>query len=289
MILVADSGSSKTDWRGYYKGEIFEFNTPGINPYFLNANEMAKVIAKDKNLLSIANKVREIYFFGAGSSSPDKHEIISNGLSSVFTKSFISVDNDLIGSAYATCGEQPGFTCILGTGSNVSFYDGKELYHGTHGLGYILGDEGSGTWFGKKLLVSWLYDLMPDELAKDFAETYEVDKNSIITNVYMKPFPNIYLASFTRFMSKHKDHPFIQNILCVGFQEFVDTNLKDQKNPDNLPFNFVGSIAYHFQDKLKQICVKNGINVGNIIQKPIDSLFKFVLNREGILQHEISA
>ncbi len=282
MILVADSGSSKTDWRGSYKEEIYEFNTPGINPYFLNSTEIAKVLAKDKNLIKHADKVREIYFFGAGSSSPDKHEIISNGLSGVFVNAYICVDNDLIGSAYATCGEKAGYTCILGTGSNVSFYDGQEVHHGKRGLGYILGDEGSGTWFGKKLLVSWLYKQMPANLSIDFAETYALDKSSIITNVYMKPFPNIYLASFTRFMSKHINHPFIQNLLTQGFQEFVDTNLKDQDNPNNLPFNFVGSIAYHFQDKLKAVCTKNNIRVGNIIQKPIDSLFQYILKREDI-------
>lgn len=282
MILVADSGSSKTDWRAYNNGEVLEFNTAGINPYFLNTAEIVKVLSKDKKLVALGDKVKEIYFFGAGCSSPDKHEVISNGLSAVFANAFISVDNDLIGSAFATCGDKPGFTCILGTGSNVSYYDGNNLHHGKHGLGYILGDEGSGTYFGKKLVVSWLYGTMPEELSSDFTEIYQTDKRTIITNIYMKPFPNIYLASFSRFMMKHKEHPFIQTLLTNGFQEFVETNLKDQNNSNSLPFNFVGSIAYYYQDKLKAVCLKNGIQVGNIIQKPIDALFRYILKKEGV-------
>ncbi|RZL15215.1 MAG: N-acetylglucosamine kinase [Pedobacter sp.] len=283
MILVADSGSSKTDWKGFLNGEELNFNTAGVNPYFLNASEIIKVISKNKKLASYGNEVKEIYFFGAGSSSPDKHEIVSNGLSALFPNAFISVDNDLIGSAYATCGKTPGFTCILGTGSNVSYYDGKEIHNGRHGLGYVLGDEGSGTWFGKKLLVAWLYGTLPEDLQEEFGKTYDTNKETVITTIYKKPFPNIYLASFSRFMGTYKQHPYIQQLLDNGFQEFVDTNLKDQLNPDNLSFNFVGSIAYYYGEELKRVCERNNIRVGNIIQKPIDGLFQFILEREGVL------
>lgn len=284
MIIVADSGSSKTDWMVYSPTETQSFSTQGINPYFLNAHDILKILSKNKGLGIIADQVKEVYFFGSGCSSPDKHEIVSNGLSSFFTKAFVSVDHDLIGSAYATCGNKEGLTCILGTGSNISYYDGKNVHDGNHGLGYVLGDEGSGTFFGRKVLVSYLYQTMPDDLRKDFAKTYEVTKDIVINNIYQKAFPNSYLASFSRFMIAHKTHPFIQQMLRDGFQEFVDTNIKDYKMYKTIPCNFVGSIAFYYQDELREICTKNQIKIGKILQKPIEGIFEYILKREGVMQ-----
>lgn len=284
MILVADSGSSKTDWMGYTPNQMLSFSTQGINPYFVNAQDILKILSKNKDLQAYANTVKEIYFFGSGCSSPDKHEIISNGLSAFFTNAFISVDNDLIGSAYATCGNKKGLACILGTGSNITFYDGNNIHVGKHGLGYVLGDEGSGTYFGKKILVSYLYKTMPTELRDIFYETYKVNKETVIDNVYQKPFPNSYLATFSRFMMAQKNHPFIQQILKDGFQEFIDTNVKDYKSYKNLDCNFVGSIAYYYQEELKAVFAANHIKVGKIMQKPITGIFDYILKREGILE-----
>ncbi|RYF22108.1 MAG: N-acetylglucosamine kinase [Flavobacteriales bacterium] len=283
MILVADSGSSKTDWMAYKDGETLTFNTQGINPYFTNANDVGRIIAKNKDLAAYANEVKEIYFFGAGCSSPDKHEIISNGLSSIFTKAYISIDHDLIGSAYATCGNKKGLSCILGTGSNICFYDGENVHDGKYGLGYVLGDEGSGSYFGKKVLTAYLYGTMPAELRELFAKQFEVDKETVISNVYQKPFPNSYLASFSRFLYGQKAHPFVQKMLKEGFQEFIDTNVKDYKSYKTLESNFVGSIAFYYQDELKATFAENGIKVGKILQKPITGIFDFILKREGII------
>ncbi len=282
MILVADSGSSKTDWMGYDNGDVITFNTKGINPYFLNEQEIYKLLSKNEQLTSYADKVKEIYFFGAGSSSPDKHEVVSNGLSLFFKKAFISVDNDLVGSIYATCGDEEGLSCILGTGSNISYFDGKHVHDSTHGLGYVLGDEGSGTYFGRKLVTSYLYGNMPADLGKIFAKTYDVNKENVITNVYQRPFPNIYLASLSRFMGDHLTHPFIIETLRTGFQEFVDTNIKDYADYKSLNCHFIGSIAYFYQQILKDVCAANEITVGNIYQKPITGIFNFILHKEGI-------
>jgi glucosamine kinase len=282
MILVADSGSSKTDWMAYSPTQTLTFSTQGINPYFVNAFDVMKILGKNKDLSTYANEVKEVYFFGSGCSSPDKHEIISNGLSSFFTKAFISVDHDLIGSAYATCGDKKGLTCILGTGSNISYYDGTEVHDGKHGLGYVLGDEGSGTYFGRKVLVSYLYKTMPEDLQVQFSKAYQADKETVINNIYQKPFPNSYLASFSRFMIAHKNHPFIQQILKEGFQEFIDTNVKDYKAYKTLECNFVGSIAYYYQDELRAVFTENGIRIGKILQKPIEGIFEYILRREGI-------
>ena len=284
MILVADSGSSKTDWMAYSPNQTLTFSTQGINPYFVNAFDVVKILTKNRDLLGYANSIKEVYFFGSGCSSPDKHEIISNGLSTFFTKAFISVDHDLIGSAYATCGNKKGLTCILGTGSNISYFDGTDVHVSKHGLGYVLGDEGSGTYFGRKMLVSYLYGTMPSELREIFAKTYDASKETVITNIYQKPFPNSYLASFSRFMIANKTHAFIQKVLKDGFQEFIDTNVKDYKTYKTLDCNFVGSIAFYYQDELKAVFEENEIKVGKILQKPIEGIFDYILKREGIIQ-----
>lgn len=268
---------------GYSPDEKIHFSTPGINPYFLNAQDIFKLFSRKKEMAPYAELVTEIYFFGAGCSSPDKVEVVSNGISSFFTNAYVAVEHDLLGSAYATCGDQPGLTCILGTGSNISYYDGKTVHNGAHGLGYALGDEGSGTFFGRKLITNYLYHEMPEELGKPFSETYGIDKESVITNVYQNPSPNTYLATVSKFMAAHQDHPFIVNILREGFQEFVDTNVKDYKNYKELNCHFVGSIAYYYQDILREVCAGNGINVGNIFQKPIEGIYNYILKKEGIL------
>ena len=282
MILVADSGSSKTDWLGYKDGKTISFNTQGINPYFLNAQDIFKIISKVPMLDEIAKEVREIYFYGSGCSSPDKHEVISNGLSLFFTNAYISVENDLIGSAYATCGDKKGLICILGTGSNVSYFDGSSTSDSNYGLGYILGDEGSGSYFGRKMITSYLYKQMPEDLRLIFAQQFDADRETVITNVYQKPFPNTYLAGFSRFMYERKDHPFIHQVLTDGFQEFIDINIKDFKNYKTLDCHFVGSVAWYYQDILRETCEKNGLHLGKILQKPIEGIYKYILKKEGI-------
>lgn len=237
-----------------------------------------------KDLEDIAAKVKEIYFYGAGCSSPDKHEVISNGLSLFFSNAYISVDNDLMGSAYATCGDQKGLISILGTGSNVSYYDGSTVHESNYGLGYILGDEGAGTYFGRKMVTSYLYGHMPEELSSLFGTEFKADRETIITHVYQKPYPNTYLAGFSRFMYAHKNHPFILKTLTDGFQEFIDTNVKSFEDYQELNCHFVGSIAFYYQDILREICVKNGIHVGKMLQKPIEGIFNYILKREGIAQ-----
>lgn len=283
MILVADSGSSKTDWMGYSPEGQISFNTQGINPYFLNAHDIFKLFSKKKEIATYADKVREIYFFGAGCSSPDKIEVISNGISSFFTNAYISVEHDLLGSAYATCGDKKGLTCILGTGSNISYYDGKEVHNGAHGLGYVLGDEGAGTYFGRKMITSFLYGTMPKELSLAFENAYQVDKETVITNIYQKPFPNTYLASISRFMASYSEHPWIQDVLREGFQKFVDTNIKDYSNYRQLDCHFVGSVAFYYQDVLREVCLANEVKVGKIYQKPIEGIYNYILKKEGIL------
>lgn len=282
MILVADSGSSKTDWLLAIPGqEPLQFRTGGLNPYFLTEKEMIKVLQEQgADLAGHAAGVSEIYFFGAGCSSPDRHEIVSNALSHIFTKAYISVDSDLLGSAYATCGHDKGLCCVLGTGSNISFFDGQEVHAGKHGLGYILGDEGSGSWFGKALITDYLYGNMPGDVQTMFSEDYSVDKETVIVNVYQKPGGNFYLASFAKFIGKIRDSQYGQELLARGFLEFIETNIKSYPQYHRYKCNFVGSIAYVFSDELTRLCESNEIKVGKIIRQPIHDLMQFIVTRE---------
>jgi glucosamine kinase len=282
MILVADSGSSKTDWLlTLPEHEAQEFRTPGLNPYFLTEKEIVKIMQdKAADLVAYSNNIKEIYFFGAGCSSPDRHEIVSNALSILFPKAYISVDSDLLGSAYATCGHEKGLCCVLGTGSNISFFDGEEIHSGQHGLGFVLGDEGSGTWFGKALITDFLYGNMPADIQALFDETYGLDKEKVINNVYMKAGANAYLASFAKFIYKIRSTDYGQALLKRGLTEFIDTNIKSYPQYHRCKCNFVGSIAYVFSDELKALCTESQISVGNIIRQPIHDLLAFILSRE---------
>lgn len=281
MILVADSGSSKTDWLLDLPGEEpREFKTDGLNPYFLTEKEIVKILQDQvPELLAYANEITEIYFFGAGCSSPDRHEIVSNAISTLFPKSFVSVDSDLLASAYATCGHAQGFCCVLGTGSNISFFDGEDIAEGKHGLGYVLGDEGSGTWFGKALITDYLYNVMPHDIHILFKNTYGITKEDVIKNVYQKPGANIYLASFARFLSKIRSTKYGSELLKRGFTEFIESDIKSYPQHHQYKIHFVGSIAYHFRVELSSLCEANKLHLGKIIRKPINDLLHFIRER----------
>jgi glucosamine kinase len=281
MILVADSGSSKTDWvLASDKQKPVKFSTGGLNPYFLTEREVVKIVQEQAPVMvNHFPLIEEIYFFGAGCSSPDKREIISNALTQLFPRAFISVDSDLLGSAYATCGHHKGLVCILGTGSNISFFDGEDVGAGKHGLGYILGDEGSGTWFGKALITDFLYGIMPPDIHAQFYEAYKLDKDEVVNNVYFKKRPNSYLASFTRFLSDIKDTSYGKKLIEQGLLEFININIKSYPDYSEYTCHFVGSIAYFFGDELRTLCAANGISVGKIIRQPIDDLLDFIINR----------
>lgn len=280
MILVADSGSTKTDWVLVKQGEPDqEYRTEGINPFFLSDKEILKLIGKQENLIAQAVNVKEVYFFGAGCSSPDKREAVSNVLSQLFKHAYISVDSDLLGSAYATCGSETGLCCIMGTGSNVTYFDGENIFEGKHGLGYVLGDEGSGSFFGKKLITDYLYGRMPEKESRLFAKKYTIDKETVIFKVYHKPGANYYLASFASFLGEIKTTEYGRSVIYSGLTEFVTTNILTYSSCKKLKCHFVGSVAWHLRDELQEICANQGIAVGKIIKQPVNELVKFFLNR----------
>ncbi|MFD1629521.1 N-acetylglucosamine kinase [Pseudopedobacter beijingensis] len=281
MLLVADGGSAITDWILLLENkDILEFTSPGMNPFFLSEKEILKVLNGIKQLEPYIDQVTEIHFFGAGCNSPDRRESVANALSTKFKNAFVNVENDVLGSAYATCKDRPGLNCILGTGSNISYYDGKDLYDGVHGLGYIFDDEGSGTLFGKRLITDFLYGKMPDDLAQDFFNTFGITKEKVIENIYQKPLPNFYLALHKNFLHKHITHPYCKNIVTEGLNNFVITHIFPYKNYKELNCNFVGPTAFVFQDILRIVCKKNDVSIGVILEKPIIELFNYVREKE---------
>ncbi|MGK6351530.1 N-acetylglucosamine kinase [Parapedobacter sp. DT-150] len=281
MILVADSGSSQSDWMlALPDGQRLGFTTKGLNPFFVNERDIAKIIQNAKEIMPYADRITEVYFFGSGCTSPDRREIVSNALSQLFVNAFISVETDLVGAAYATCGRHKGYIATLGTGSDVSFFDGQEVFPTRQGIGYVLGDEGSGVWFGKQLVTKFLYGTMPDDLSELFQTKYRINKEIVIKNVYQRASPNVYLASFVPFMSDHVDHPFVDELLKTGFREFIATNIKLFPDYRDYVYHFVGSIAFHFLAQLREVGEQQGVKIGKVLSRPIEELFDYIIQRE---------
>lgn len=281
MILVADSGSSRSDWTlALPDSKPLSFTTKGLNPFFVNERDIERVLQNVPEIIPYADEVSEVYFFGSGCSNPDRREIVSNALSRLFVHAFIDVEIDLVGSAFATCGTRKGYIGTIGTGSDFTFFDGEYILPSRQGIGYVLGDEGSGVWLGKQLITDYLYERMPSELSLLFSESFRITKEIVIKNVYHKPMPNTYLASFAPFISENIEHPYMQELLSRGFGEYIQTNILPY--PDYMEYvtHFVGSIAFHFQAQLRASCERYGVQVGMILKSPIERLFEFIFQRE---------
>lgn len=279
MILVVDSGSYKSDWMFHSGEQDVLVRAKGINPFFTSERDAIRIVQKIEELKSFHNQIDEIYFFGSGCTNPDRREIMSNALSHVFPNAFISVDTDVIGSAYATCGDKEGFIATIGTGSNVSFFDGESVQLGKQGLGYVLGDIGSGAWFGINLITSFLYESMPNDLRVLFKQKYDLTKEKVIENVYQKQNPNVYLASFAPFLSENRQHSFIADLINQGFDELIRFNCTVYPDYTKYVCHFVGSIAYHFKKELTTVCAKHKVQMGKVIKQPIEDLYHYVLEQ----------
>ncbi len=281
MLLVCDSGSTKADWLYSLQGKVSgSFETMGFNPFFHDSKIIHDELLKNREAARISKEVHSLYFFGAGCSSDARNKIILTGLQSVFQHASVTVDHDMLGAAIASCGDTAGLVCILGTGSNIAWYDGKQLSDTIHGIGYIMGDESSGSYYGKKLISRFLYRLMPDDLYRSFYEKYKMNKELMIEKVYQQPGANVYLASFARFLSDHKQHPWIKQLVNDGMMEFYNTNIRSYPQHKHAPVHFIGSIAHHFEDILRQIAGTCGFQIGKILVRPVDELMNYFLKKE---------
>ena len=276
MILVADSGSTKCDWV-LLDGEnrVAELSTMGFNPFYHDVDFIVDALRKEAVFVSNSQNVSAIHFYGAGCSSPERNETIEEALTAVFARAKIHVGHDVLGAAIAACQGKTGIACILGTGSNSCYFDGNKTSEVLPSLGYILGDEGSGAWFGKQLLTDYLYKESIPSALKNELLSKGFEKSSILENVYMKPHANVYLASFMKIIANHRETEYVQNLIGSGMKAFLERHVCCFDNYKEVPTSFVGSVAFHFQDILKIECDKLGIQFGNVVQKPIDGLVAF--------------
>ena len=277
MILIADSGSTKCDWVAIKKSgeEVSRTLTMGFNPYFHSQATISTAIKQNEQLHAMQDEVEAIYYYGAGCSSKDLNKIVEVALRVSFPNAEVNVDHDLLGAAYAAYDGEPNITCILGTGSNSCLFDGNELKESVPALGFILGDEGSGSYFGKKLIAAHLYGNLPKEVDDDFKRIYGLTMQEIVTNVYVKPHANVYLASFVRFISGYKTLPFFKEMLHNGMKEFLGTHVLTYPEAKELKINFVGSVAFHFNEAIQSAAKELGITMGEIIQRPVDELVNY--------------
>lgn len=261
---------------------LSEFHTMGFNPYFHDADLVESKMLESNEAMALAEEVSKVYFYGAGSSSEALCAIIRGGLERVFTSADVHVGHDLDGAAYSTYAGDPAITCIIGTGSNSCYFDGTVTLEKVPALAYILGDEASGSWFGKRLLALHLYHKLDPAVDADFVSTFGFSKDDIVNRVYQEANANVFLASFMTFLGRHQEVPQIISLLEEGFQAFIDVHVKCYENYREVPVHFVGSVAYHFQSVLRHVCAREGISVGHIIKRPIDGLaeyhVKYILN-----------
>jgi glucosamine kinase len=276
MILIGDCGSTKCDWVFVSDQREREFTTKGINPVFHTSEDISDLLRKSE-LSEVANEVKKVFFYGAGCSSNERRQVVYRALSSFFSSAELTVDHDLTACAFSTYEHEPSISCILGTGSNSCYYDGYSLIQSVPSLGYILGDEGSGTYLGKKVLSDYLYQRMPEHLQITFSRRYALSKDDILANVYSKPDTNVFLASFTPFLVEHQLESYVQGIIASAFRHFLRIHVLSYEQYTSCKTHFIGSIAYLFQSQLIQVCTEMGINTGRIIQKPIDGLVKYHL------------
>jgi len=277
MILIADSGTTKTDWCLIGDQEALEkVVTSGINPFYQEAENISTILQKE---FTSIKKFKAIYFYGTGCINQEKKDIVKKGLLNVFEAEEIFIGSDLQAAAHSLCQDQPGFACILGTGSNSCYYDGSEIVTNVSPLGFILGDEGSGAVLGKKLIGDVLKKQLPQSLINDFFESYNTTAAEILENVYKKPFPSRYLANYTKFLSENINHPEIENIVISSFREFLTRNLLQYPGVERTPIHFTGSIAFHFEVQLRKAIEEQHLILGNIERAPMNGLIRYHNNK----------
>lgn len=274
MQLIADSGSTKVDWRAIKDdGSIIEISTEGINPVFITPEEIVKILS-EKLLPVIGPDVENVYFYGAGVVSPQLIAILSDSFKKVFPKSETFAASDVLAAARALCGHNPGIACIMGTGSNSCFYDGENIVKNVRAGGFILGDEASGGVLGKKLISDFIKGLLPAHIEAEFNKRYDLDYMKVVEKVYKQPMPSRFLASFAPFINEFIADPYMENLVSTSFDEFFKRNIS-QYDYKNHTVNFVGSIAFYFKEKLVAAAQRNGMKVGRVLKTPIEGLVEY--------------
>lgn len=276
MILLADSGSTKTQW------SLVEYNTvkknietQGLNPYFVKSDTIVSVIETGLMPNLGAKGIKAIYFYGAGCSTEANNRTLRETIRPFFPDAEIHIHHDILGAARALHGDKEGIACILGTGSNCCYYDGRNVFTAIPSLGYLYGDEGAGSNIGKVFVGMYLKNKLPEDLRQEFDQTYHLRLEDILTSLYNRPSPNRFLASFSEFIAPRKDHPFLYEMVKSSFKLFVEENIVKYHNYNTLNIGFVGSIAWFYKDILRNVCNEFNLHTDKILRSPMERLITY--------------
>lgn len=275
-LLLAESGSTKTDWCLLKKtGKLYHFKTAGINPFLQSKEEIDNLLRNEIIYDKSKHKIDSIIFYGAGASRNYQQNKLASVLSNFFGVKKVDVQSDMLAAARALCSNNKGIVCILGTGSNSCSYDGNKIRAKQVSLGYIAGDEGSGNHLGKRVLQYYAYNTFDDELKMYFEQLYGNDLGAILNKLYMEPFPNRYLATFVQLLKDNRGHYMVENIIEDSLNDFFHQHIMKYRQSWKSPLFFTGSVAYEFQDVLEMLCNQYELEFGQIVKSPIDNLIKF--------------
>lgn len=276
MILIADSGSTKTDWRLIDDNkQIHKFATQGISPYFQTTEQISQIIKTElipQLNFQFSNFQLSTYFYGTGCTVDDKKQIVKASLSERFPNSNIVIESDILGAARSLCDRNPGIVAILGTGSNTCYYDGNKIVENKTSSGFILGDEGSGAHIGKTFIQAFLNDELPADIANRFSERFKLTKDDIIDTVYRKSMPNRFLASFSKFIFQNLKEQYIIDLVSGCFEQFFDKQICRYSNHKQIKLSCTGSVAFYYSNILRTIAENRGVNIDTISETPIAGL-----------------
>ncbi len=276
MILIADSGATKIQWVVIHDGKASEpIETAGFNPYFMAPEILKNTVEKDLIPFVRQGFITRVFYYGAGCSTTAKCGIVEDVLRDIFERADIEIQHDLLGAARALLNHKEGIACILGTGSNSCLFDGKNITENVTSLGYLFGDEGSGAYLGKLLLTAYLRKKLPGPIRDDFEKQFNYSVENILDSVYGKPHPNRFLASFSPFISKHRNDEFILDLIRQNFHDFFRDQVTQYTDYKKKPLGIVGSVGFYFQDIFKEIASGYDMKVSKIIQSPITGLVEY--------------
>ena len=275
MMIIVDSGSTKTHWCLIDENGEKLIQTIGINPYQMDNEAIQEVLKKELKPYLNGEIITKVHYYGAGCSTDQKCNLLDSVLKDFFTAASIEVHHDLLGAARALCGREKGVACILGTGCNSCYYDGESIKDQIHSLGYVLGDEGSGAYLGKLIIRDYYQGTMPYEVQQLFQEEYSPVLENILNRIYNHPQPNRYLASFCPFISKNISHAYLHDLVSSSFDEFFQKHVLKFEEAKTSKIHFLGSIAFHFSDILKESADKAGLKIGKIYESPIKGLVDY--------------
>lgn len=276
MKLIADAGATKIQWIVIDdKVTHGPFETAGFNPYIMSPKVLEDALDKDLVPFVKIEGIMEVFYYGAGCSTPAKCGIVEDALKDVFYKADCEIYHDLLGAARALLGRNSGIACILGTGSNSCLYDGNDIVENVTSLGYFFGDEGSGAYLGKLLLTDFLRDRLPAAIQKAFEKQFPYTVENVLDAVYNKPHPNQFLSSFAPFLSEHRKDAYIHDLVEKSFTDFMEEQVTQYTGYKEQPLGTVGSVGYYFKDVFAEVAARYGLNIGTVIQSPIEGLVKF--------------